>query len=495
MRIGELLSAVAYKPAEKKLRFPDYRIKGVSIDSRECQEGYAFICIRGSICNGSLYAEEAIRRGARLLIAHESEERYLYEIISRYPECDGVFVEDERKAAALLAAKYEGEPAKSLKMIGVTGTKGKTTTVCMIRKILSEAGIPTGMAGTIGQFDGEKFVVSEHTTPDAVSLQKLLARMRDHGCKACVMEVSSQALKMKRTEGICFDIGVFLNLGEDHIGKFEHQDQEEYLACKRRLFLQSKEAFGNADDPAFEKIFEGIGCPVYTYGLRKGKSRAKEVQSAVFVDGHPGVEFDISGVHFRIPAPGLFTVSNALASVCVCRSCGVPEEEAAKSLRDFSVKGRMEFVTIPGGAQAVIDYAHNAMSLKSILETLRIYHPRRVITVFGCGGQRARDRRFRMGEVSGKLSDLTIITSDNPRWENPEAIMDDIESGIRKTSGKYLKITDRREAVNKAVDMAGPGDLIVLAGKGHETTQEIKGVYYQMDEVELVEEACTQKLL
>lgn len=495
MRIDELLSAIAYEPIEKKLRFPDYKIKGISIDSRECKEGYMFVCIRGSICNGSSYAEEAIRKGARILVAHESEKMFLCDLISRHQECDGALVEDERKAAALLAAKYEGEPAKSLKMIGVTGTKGKTTTVCMIQKILSEAGILTGMAGTIGQFDGESFRVSEQTTPDAVSLQRLLGKMRDHGCKACVMEVSSQALKMKRTEGICFDIGVFLNFGEDHIGKFEHRNREEYLSCKRKLFLQSKEAFGNADDPVCEKIFEGISCPVYTYGIVKGENKAKEVQSAVFVDGHPGVEFDINRVHFRIPAPGLFTVSNALAAVCVCRACGVTEEESAKSLRDFRVKGRMEFITVPGGAQVVIDYAHNAMSLKSILETLKSYNPGKVITIFGCGGQRARDRRFQMGEVSGRLSDLTIITSDNPRWENPEAIMDDIEFGIQKTSGKYLKITDRKEAVRKAVDMAGPGDLIVLAGKGHETTQEIKGVFYQMDEVELVEEACTQKLL
>lgn len=495
MKISELLSAVAYEPIEKNLRFPDYRIRGISIDSRECEEGYTFVCIRGSVCNGSIYAEEAIRKGARLLVAHESEREYLYGIICRHPKCDGVIVKDERKAAALLAAKYEREPAKSLKMIGVTGTKGKTTTVCMIRKILSEAGILTGMSGTIGQFDGENFALSEHTTPDAVSLQRLLGKMRDHGCKACVMEVSSQALKMKRTEGICFDIGVFLNLGEDHIGKLEHRNKEEYLACKRKLFLQSKEAVGNAEDPAFEKMFEGICCPVCTYGIQKGENRAEEVQSAVFVDGHPGVAFNVNHIHFKIPVPGLFTVSNALAAVCVCRLCGVPDEAAAKSLRDFRVKGRMEFVSVPGGAWAVIDYAHNAMSLQSILETLQSYYPRRIITVFGCGGQRAKERRFRMGEVSGRLSDLTIITSDNPRWEHPEAIMDDIETGILKTSGKYLKITDRREAVKRAIEMAGPGDLVVLAGKGHETTQEIKGVFYQMDEVKLVEEACTQKLL
>ena len=213
------------------------------------------------------------------------------------------------------------------------------------------------------------------------------------------------------------------------------------------------------------------------------------------MQGHPGVEFDVCKVHVAIPAPGRFTVYNALAAMAVCARCHVPWETASASLADFQVRGRMQFLHIPGGAEAVIDYAHNAMSLQSALETMKGYHPTRLITVFGCGGQRARERRFQMGEVSGRLSDLTILTSDNPRWEDPEAIINDIETGVRKTGGAYLRIVDRREAVFRAVQMAGPGDLVVIAGKGHETTQEIQGRLYHMDEQELVEEACTQKLL
>ena len=259
--------------------------------------------------------------------------------------------------------------------------------------------------------------------------------------------------------------------------------------------MQSREAVVNADDPAWKQMLAGTECPFQTFGIRNGDFRAEQIRTEGFVQGHPGVEFDIGKVHFQIPAPGIFTVYNALAAVRVCMRYGVTPKTAAGSLLDFQVKGRMQFFSIPGGGEAVIDYAHNAMSLESVLTTLRAYRPARLITVFGCGGQRAKERRFQMGEVSGRLSDLTVITSDNPRWEAPEAIMDDIETGVRKTDGKYLRITDRKEAVKQAVEMAGPGDLVVIAGKGHENTQEIQGVFYRMDEQELVEEACTQKLL
>lgn len=495
MRVSELLGALSYEPFAKCMHFPEREIHGICIDSRECREGTVFVCIRGSLCNGSRYAREALRRGARLLVAAKEERETIGEILGEFPECEGILVDDEREAAALLAARYEGEPSKTMTMIGVTGTKGKTTTVCMIRKILEDFGIRTGMIGTVGQFDGVRKEQAEHTTPDAVTLQRLLGRMRQNGCRVCVMEVSSQALKLKRTCGICFDLGVFLNLGEDHIGKLEHASREEYLACKRKLFLQSREGLGNGDDPATEQIFSGTGCPYGTFGIRQGEIRAEHIQAEGFVQGHSGVEFDVCKVHVAIPAPGRFTVYNALAAMAVCARCHVPWETASASLADFQVRGRMQFLHIPGGAEAVIDYAHNAMSLQSALETLKGYHPTRLITVFGCGGQRARERRFQMGEVSGRLSDLTILTSDNPRWEDPETIINDIETGVRKTGGAYLRIVDRREAVFRAVQMAGPGDLVVIAGKGHETTQEIQGRLYHMDEQELVEEACTQKLL
>ena len=495
MRIMELLQGVRYEPAGGRLCFPDREVCGVSIDSRDCREGSVFVCIRGSVCNGSRYANEALEHGAGVLVAAKEERDQIDRILGMFPECDGILVDDERETAALLAARYEGEPSRAMKMIGVTGTKGKTSTVTMIWKILTEAGIRTGMIGTTGQFDGKEHRPSEHTTPDAVTLQRSLARMRDNDCCACVMEVSSQALKLKRTAGIRFDLGVFLNLGEDHIGRFEHADKAEYLACKRKLFLQSTQAIVNEDDPAWKKILEGTGCPFHTFGIQNGDIRAEHIQTDGFVQGHPGTAFDIGNVRFEIPAPGIFTVYNALAAVSVCRECGIAPEQAAWSLKSVQVKGRMQFFSIPGGGEAVIDYAHNAMSLQSALHALRAYHPARLITVFGCGGQRARERRFQMGEVSGSLSDLTVITSDNPRWEDPEAIMDDIETGVRKTKGNYLRIADRKEAVKKAVAMAGPGDLVLIAGKGHETTQEIQGVFYQMDEQELVEEACTQKLL
>ena len=363
----------------------------------------------------------------------------------------------------------------------------------LLQDILEDAGYRVGLLGTIEQFDGEKSIPSVHTTPDAVCLHRELGRMRENGCDICVMEVSSQALKLERTYGIMFDIGIFLNLGKDHISRFEHSDEAEYLECKRKLFLQSDFGVGNRDDKRYDAVFRDTPCRKITYGIRSGRFRAENIFTDTWVDGRPGVIFTQDKTEYAIPVPGEYTVYNALAAIAVCRMMGVDKEKIRKTLRQFSVKGRAEFIKIPGGAVAVIDYAHNAMSLKSFLDTMRKYRPHRLITVFGCGGGRAKDRRYEMGRVSGLLSDLTVITSDNPRWENPEDIMEDIEEGIRETKGDYIKIPDRRKAVDFAVGMAREGDIIVVAGKGHETYQEIQGIKYEMDERRLVEEACMHR--
>ena len=374
MRVSELLGALSYEPFAKCMHFPEREIHGICIDSRECREGTVFVCIRGSLCNGSRYAREALRRGARLLVAAKEERETIGEILGEFPECEGILVDDEREAAALLAARYEGEPSKTMTMIGVTGTKGKTTTVCMIRKILEDFGIRTGMIGTVGQFDGVRKEQAEHTTPDAVTLQRLLGRMRQNGCRVCVMEVSSQALKLKRTCGICFDLGVFLNLGEDHIGKsFEHASREEYLACKRKLFLQSREGLGNGDDPATEQIFFGYGVPVWDVWYPAGRDPLNSSGRGIRA-GASGVEFIVCKVHVAIPAPGRFTVYNAWRQWQFVPGATYRGKRHQPSLADFQVRGRMQFLHTfreEGGSDRIM--AHNAMSLQSALETLKGY--------------------------------------------------------------------------------------------------------------------------
>ncbi|OUP01157.1 UDP-N-acetylmuramoyl-L-alanyl-D-glutamate--2,6-diaminopimelate ligase [Drancourtella sp. An210] len=493
MKLSGLLHTIAYERLEGTKEIPNTEVTGVFSNSRDVIPGSIFVCIRGSVCDGITYGREAIEKGAALVAAPKEQKEELKAILKAGNECAGILVEDEREALSVLAAAYEGYPAESLVMIGVTGTKGKTTTAYMIRHILEDAGYRVGLLGTIEQFDGEKSIPSVHTTPDAVCLHRELGRMRENGCDICVMEVSSQALKLERTYGIMFDIGIFLNLGKDHISRFEHSDEAEYLECKRKLFLQSDFGVGNRDDKRYDAVFRDTPCRKITYGIRSGRFRAENIFTDTWVDGRPGVIFTQDKTEYAIPVPGEYTVYNALAAIAVCRMMGVDKEKIRKTLRQFSVKGRAEFIKIPGGAVAVIDYAHNAMSLKSFLDTMRKYRPHRLITVFGCGGGRAKDRRYEMGRVSGLLSDLTVITSDNPRWENPEDIMEDIEEGIRETKGDYIKIPDRRKAVDFAVGMAREGDIIVVAGKGHETYQEIQGIKYEMDERRLVEEACMHR--
>lgn len=494
MKFSRLLKAVAYEKLEDTKELPDSEAAGVCCDSRKARPGSLFVCIRGSVCDGVAFVPEAAKKGAAVIAAARVQKKELLKALEKYPACTGILVEDEREALALLAAEYEGNPAGRLALVGITGTKGKTTTACMIRKILEEAGIKTGLLGTIEMYDGKESVPSEHTTPDAVCLHRAFARMAKNGCRVCVMEVSSQALKLKRTFGIRFDIGVFLNLGEDHISRFEHADKTEYLACKRKLFFQSRTGIGNADDISWEAVFRETPCEKLTYGVETGEIRAGKVRKAVWQNGRPGVSFSIGEADFYVPVPGYFTVYNALAAAAACKRLGVSYHTAAKALSGFQAKGRAEFVSLPQGAAAVIDYAHNAMSLKGMLEALREYTSGRLIVVFGCGGNRAKARRYEMGKAAGKAADLTVITSDNPRWEEPEQIMDDIEKGLRETGGPYVRITDRREAVFFAVRKAKPGDVVLVAGKGHEDYQEIKGVKYKMDERGIVEEACMQKL-
>ena len=506
-------------------RLLDTDVSDIANDSRNVVPGSLFFCIVGAVSDGHKYAAGALEKGACALVVQKDldlsgavglkscgEDGGRQEDGSGSPEGDGgegrdcrkepviIRVEDSRIAMAVISAAFYNNPAREMKTIGVTGTKGKTTTTYMIRSILEEAGIRTGLVGTIETLyeteDGEVRIPAENTTPESIVLQKIFRDMADSGVQAVVMEVSSQALKLHRTDGFVFDLGIFTNLSPDHIGPNEHTDFEDYLHCKSLLFSQCRVGIVNGDDSYCGRILEGHTCEAESYGLGEKNDLRAENISLIHTPGELGVEFDTAGavsIHAHVPAPGRFSVYNALCAIAVCRHFHVSEDDIRGALSRIHVKGRIEMVRVSDDFTLMIDYAHNAMALESLLKTLREYDAGRLVCLFGCGGQRARDRRFQMGEVSGRLADLTIVTSDNPRNEEPGAIIDDIVTGLKPTGGAYVTIPDRKDAIRYAIRNGQPGDIIVLAGKGHEDYQEIKGKKYPMDERVLISEILSEE--
>ena len=376
--------------------------------SKECM----FVCIRGAVFDSHDAAAEAAAGGAVVIVAERPVE---------VPEGICVVrVKDTRYALALISAAYFGYPARKLKTIGITGTKGKTTTTFLIRSILEHAGIRTGLIGTIETIIGDRHIPASNTTPESYTIQQYFAAMVEAGCQVAVMEVSSQGLKLHRTAGIQFDIGIFTNLAPDHIGPNEHESFEEYLECKSRLFRQCRVGIVNIDDAHCPQILEGHTCQVETYGFsEKADLRASDVK-LVNRPGFLGVAYRVSGLtdmDVEIDMPGRFSVYNSLVAIAVCRHFTIRKEDVLAALEAAKTKGRIEKVKVSDDFTLLIDYAHNAMSLESLLTTLKEYHPKRLVCLFGCGGNRSRLRRFEMGEVSGRLADLTVITSDNPRFE------------------------------------------------------------------------------
>ena len=477
--IADLDCKVTGKPAE------DRQIQSLVFDSRKLSKDCLFVCITGANFDGHDFASAAAKEGAAAIVVEKDV------ILPDDNDVTVIKVEDTRHALAVLSAEWFDHPADSLKTIGITGTKGKTTTTYLIRHMLESAGHRVGLVGTIETIIGSEHIPSKNTTPESYTLQQYFSEMVTMGLDTVVMEVSSQALMMHRTDGFVFDYGVFTNIEPDHIGPNEHRDFEDYLRCKSLLFRQCKKGILNGDDEHLQQILEGHTCTVETFGLsEKNDIRARNVE-LVNKGNTLGVKFDVEGL-LNFPAysafPGRFSVYNALSAIAVCAHFDVSEGDINDALKSAKVKGRIEMIPMPGNFILMIDYAHNAMALESLLSTLKEYEPGRLVTVFGCGGNRSKLRRFEMGEVSGRLSDLTIITSDNPRFEEPQAIMDDIETGIKKTDGKYIMIIDRKEAIAYAINHAEDGDVIILAGKGHEDYQEIRGNKYPMDERELIRE-------
>ena len=495
MKLSELLQGLECEIVQKGF---ECEITSLTSDSRKVTENGVFICITGAVSDGHKYIPQVIQKKAGVIVIQDSAlgNDETASLIKEIPsDITIVKAQNTRLALAVMSANYFGNPAKKLFTIGITGTKGKTTTTYMVKSILEEVGIRVGLIGTIEAIIGDKSIPANNTTPESYTIQKYFAEMVEAGCECVVMEVSSQGLKLDRTAGIPFEIGIFTNLGEDHIGPNEHKDFDEYKYCKSLLFKQSKIGIGNVDDKWFKDIFKDATCEVETFGFSdKADIRATDVKH-ISRPGYLGVQYHVAGLmdfDVEIDIPGDFSVYNSLTAIAVCRHFGVPVEDIKKALKVARVKGRIEMIKVSDDFTLMIDYAHNAMSLESLLTTLKEYHPKRLVCVFGCGGNRSKLRRYEMGEVSGNLADLTVITSDNPRFEEPQAIIDDIKVGMAKTKGKYVEISDRKEAIRYVIEHGQKGDVIVLAGKGHEDYQEIKGVKYPMDERVLIQEVLKE---
>ena len=453
-------------------------IGSICIDSRKAEPGSLFIAIRGFESDGHSYIPAAVGRGASVVLCEREPEI----------ETPYVLVRDSRLAEARAARNFYGDPAAKMTMIALTGTNGKTTSTMLIKHMLEkQPGMKVGLIGTNQNMIGSEVLHTERTTPEAIELQALFARMLAEGCTHVVMEVSRHSLVLDRVEGIRYEVGVFTNLTQDHLDF--HKTMENYAAAKAILFQrQSNRAVINLDDEWSPYMLARANCPVLTYS-------AKDPGAALFADRivlrADGIEYDAhhgaDTAHIRLPIPGMFSVYNSLDVIGCGLQLGLTLEACADALRDASgVKGRVEVVPTDGDYTILIDYAHTPDSLENILRAMREVSSGRLVALFGCGGDRDRTKRPIMASIAAKGADFVIVTSDNPRTEDPQAIVDEILTGLTGTDTPHVAITDRVEAIHYAIDHHQPGDVIVLAGKGHETYQEINHVKHPMDERQIV---------
>lgn len=459
----------------------DIDIKAIENNSKEVKEGYMFVAIKGFSTDGHQFVESAIKNGATCVMLEEGCD---FKSLNIPENVTVLMVKDTRLALAICSSNFYGNPSAQLKLIGVTGTKGKTTTTFMIKDILEKAGKKVGLIGTIATYiNGKRMKDSDRTTPESLELQRTFRQMVDEGVEVVVMEVSSQSLKLHRVDGCQFDIVLFTNFSEDHISEKEHPDMQDYFNSKLKLFEMCKTGIVNADDLHAAKIPRLFPeSNIVTYGIDNfANVLAKDV---TITNAYVDFKVRITDKNERVKTgiPGRFSVYNSLAAICVAQKFGVNPEIIKQALEEVRVPGRSELVDNKLELTIMIDYAHSPESLQNILQAAKSYTRGRVISVFGCGGDRDSGKRPIMGEISGKIADYTIVTSDNPRTEDPLKIIEQIEEGVKKTNGKYEVVIDRTKAIEKAIKMANRKDIIILAGKGHEPYQEINGEKFDFDE-------------
>ncbi len=490
MLLKELMSVIDYKETINRSGVDSERveIRSLCCDSRKACADSMFVCISGTLADGHDFARAAYAGGCRVFVTEH-----------RADLPDDAFVlitSDTRVALACLSARFFGDPAKELTVIGITGTKGKTTSSLLIYNILNESGIPTAYIGSNGVSYLDCQFSTVNTTPESYDLHAHMRKMVDSGVKILVMEVSSQALKMARVHGIKFDICVFTNLSPDHIGEFEHPDFEDYKKCKHTLFTDygAEYIVYNGDDEYASDVVGGNRCEKASISVGAEADFRADSITYFRSEGNIGVSFECTSEGKTFPValsfPGEFSVYNALTAIAVCMKLGLSAGKITKTMRHIRIKGRFETHELPCGATVVIDYAHNGVSLKAALNALRVYNPNRLICLFGSVGGRTKMRRAELGLVASRDADFCILTADNPDNEPPNAIIGEIASYFTAGTCPYVAIPDRRKAIEYALENAEKGDIILLAGKGHESYQIICGVRESFSETQIVEEYC-----
>ena len=461
------------------------KVEDVIYDSRMSRADTMFVCIKGFQVDGHSFAMQAYNRGTRVFAVEKD--------ITLPSDAVIIKVENTRRLLALASANLFGRPADKLNIIAITGTKGKTSTSFMLKSIYEAAGHKVGVIGSTGIYIGDEKFESDNSTPESYLLHKYFKDMLDKGCDTAIIEATSQGFKLDRTYGIKFNTGIFTNLSPDHIGAAEHSDFNDYLNCKKLIFTQADKMIVNRDSDYYNDITLGTNGGHVTFGCNgasdyhfsdpsftSGRNQLKTAFKCIEKDHCEDIDLN---------TPGYFSLYNATGAIAAAREDGIGYDAIKKGLASTFVKGRMEIVPVGKKYTVIIDFAHNEFSVKTLFDTIRLYNPAHVISVFGCGGNRSKLRRYSMGEVIGRHSDLSVITSDNSRYENIEDIIADILIGMKKTDGKYEIIPDRRQAIKYALGQAGEGDVVLLIGKGHEMYEEINGEKHPFDERQVVRES------
>jgi UDP-N-acetylmuramoyl-L-alanyl-D-glutamate--2,6-diaminopimelate ligase len=474
MKLKEILKDCKYNVIQGST---DIDISEIAYDSRNVEEGNLFVALSGFIVDGHDYIDMAIESGAIAIICEKS--------IQLDRNVTIIQVSDSRRTLATISRTFYGNPDLELTTIGITGTKGKTTTSWTIMKILEESGRSAGVIGTMGVFFKDRYYHTVNTSPESYDVYKYMREMINAGVKYLVMEVSSQSLKLHRWEDMIFDYGVFTNLSLDHVGKDEHDSYDDYVYCKSLLFQQCRSGVFNLDDGEYDKMTANFNGDIHTFG-RSRKADLRLVSCKNIIDaGFIGIEMEVEGTindTFRVSIPGNFNAYNMMCAISVCNLLSVDVDDMKKTLSHISVKGRLEPIKVSDRFNVLIDYAYQGIAMENVIKTIREANPKRIVVVFGCGGNRSKQRRYDCGEIAGTLADYSILTADNPRYENNDDIIDDILSTLKPTGGKYIVIPDRRDAIKYSIVNAEDGDVIMILGKGHEDYQEINGVRYPFDE-------------
>lgn len=470
-------------------------VKDVIYDSRKASENTLFVCITGFQTDGHRYAINAYKKGVRVFAAEKK--------LNLPSDASVIYVKETRKFLALASANFFGNPAKELYTIAITGTKGKTSTSFMIKYIFEAFGKKVGVIGSTGVYYGDTALHLLNSTPESYELHKHFRGMVEAGMNVMVMEATSQGFMLDRTYGINFDAGIFTNLSPDHIGASEHKDFEDYMRCKKMLFKQCKTGFANTDSKHYKKITHGAQCPITTFSINSDADF--RATAPIFTSGENCLKTEFTCIEktavglekalIDLNTPGYFSLYNAIASIAAARKYGIPYSAVKEGLKNVFIKGRMEIVPVHKNFSVIIDYAHNELSVQNLFETIKLYNPNKIISVFGCGGNRSKLRRYSMGETIGKNSNISIITSDNSRYEKVEDIVSDILVGINKTKNEHIIIYDRKKAIHHAIDIAEKGDVVLLIGKGHEDYEEIEGVKYPFCERQIVLDYVKSKTL